>query len=167
MKLIGNEFDPVLIKSDPGFQLKSISVRLSIVNGSMKIYQLTFLVIFFVFSLLCSVTVSAGKDFEFDTVQDYEDDYTLNVDAGGTVVPEMKPARAREKFSVIFENKYDNETVDLFWVSETGEEFSMGDIYSGNSVRIDTTVYHTFVGKGKQSKDFVNPRVVRTTSSLS
>ena len=109
--------------------------------------------------LLLLTYVNAG-DFQFNPVDDYEDDYELNVDSGGTVMPRKKPLNRAEQISVTFQNKYHNETVELFWVNEAGEEYSMGEIESGNSMRIDTTMFHTFIGKGVETRDFVNPRVV-------
>lgn len=91
------------------------------------------------------------NEIEDEGDYDEEEDIVIN---SGVFTP---PAR----ISVMFENAYTNESVDLYWVSDKGEEVYMSEIFPTESARVDTTVSHAFLAKGKISGALMNPSLVR------
>jgi hypothetical protein len=113
---------------------------------------------------LCFLFSLNGETFnEFDDYQDENigDSTEIDVDSlGSSRSWKKQPPQSPDKVSVTFENHYQNETIQLFWVSEKGEEFLIGDIPIDESIRVDTTLYHTFSAKGSESSFIANPPLI-------
>ncbi len=115
------------------------------------------LVIYFglLFVLLCF----SLQQFTFG----YEDDESnfIDVEVDASSGFQRVGSRQRDdKVSVVFENKYLNESVDLFWLDDGGQEYLITNILSDGSAVVDTTHYHRFLGRGKDSLQITFPRLV-------
>jgi hypothetical protein len=119
----------------------------------------------FVWNLfICGLlTLNAETFNEFDDYHDenFDDSAEIDVDSfGSSRSRKIEPPQSPDKVSVTFANHYQNESLQLFWVNQKGEEFLIGDIPVDESIRVDTTLYHTFAAKGTESSFIANPPLI-------
>ena len=123
------------------------------------------LVVFTLFVLLCVLvhhSALANYDDEYDEALD--DEFVMS--DTGEVLGHGQMGKAPSSMSVTFTNTLSDDTLQLYWVSETGENVFIADIPPSTSIPVTTFPSHLFTAKPMLSHATIIPKIVRFLLSM-
>jgi hypothetical protein len=90
-------------------------------------------------------------------IASFENEIDFEVGAEGDI---SSFSSSETSISVHFQNTFSNDTLILFWISETAEYLQIGEIEALSSISINSYGNHVFAAKPKTQNMTVSPRVV-------
>lgn len=116
--------------------------------------------------LICCLALLAACSGKVTVSRNSNGDAEFTMDFAGGAAAAVEPiakvavTQNEQSLSALFRNDYFNESITVYWVSDTGEEVSMGDIPQQGNTNLNTFMGHVFLARTVDSHHRAYPNQV-------
>jgi hypothetical protein len=109
--------------------------------------------------LVCMLFVQTRASYDDEFEEPYDDEFVMS-DTGDILGVNKHDQSSTKSQSVTFTNSLADDTLNLYWVSESGENVFIADIPPSASIPITTYASHLFTAKPTLTQATIYPRIV-------
>lgn len=111
---------------------------------------------------MCYVVMRTHASFEDEFEEPYNDEFVMS-ETGEILDINAHDQGSAKSLSVTFTNTLEDDTLNLYWVGDNGENILIADIPPISSVDVTTYAAHLFTAKPTLSQATISPPMVMCT----